>query len=268
MTSSTTPISSMPTSPSGPWPPSGPAPTNDARAMGVGRPSKRAGGVAALTAAATFIFGIGLFATSLQDYTTGDPTPQESVAFLVGHQGTLFLWYLVILLVFGAALVPLVLSLHRNLRPRTPRLADAGAVFGAMWAALMFATGMIANVGITAVADLAGNDLDRAATVWATIDVVTDGLGGGNELVGGAWVLLVSLAALRNRALPRALNVLGLLCAGCGLLTVVPGLSDLGMGFGLGLIVWFIGVGVALLRSDGIDRQAANALGSRTGSGC
>ncbi|MEZ5265706.1 MAG: hypothetical protein R2755_28860 [Acidimicrobiales bacterium] len=145
-------------------------------------------------------------------------------------------------------------------------MADAGAVFGAMWAALMFATGMIANVGITAVADLAGNDLDRAATVWATIDVVTDGLGSGSELVGGTWVLLVSLAALRNRALPRALNVLGLLCAGCGLL-LVPGLSDLGMGFGLGLIVWFIGVGVACC-ARWIDRRAADALGSRTGSGC
>jgi hypothetical protein len=48
--------------------------------------SERVGGIAALIAAATFVFGFALFATVLSDYTTGDPTPAESVAFLVDNQ--------------------------------------------------------------------------------------------------------------------------------------------------------------------------------------
>ena len=61
-----------------------------------------------------------------------------------------------------------------------------------------------------------------------------DGLGGGNEIVGGLWVLLVSWAALRAGGLPRALNYLGLVIGVAGILTVVPALGELGAIFGLG----------------------------------
>lgn len=218
--------------------------------------SSRPGGVAALVAAATFVFGIALFATALSDYTSGDPTSAESVEFVVAHQTTLFLWYLVIFIVFGAALVPLVRALQRRLHAGAPALADTGAVFGYIWAGLMFATGMVSNIGIQVVADLAERDPDQAAAVWASIDAVTDGLGGGNEIVGGLWVLLVSLGALRTGALPRALNLLGVVSATAGLVTLVPGLTDVGIVFGLGLIVWFAWLGVVLVRDRGVVRSA------------
>lgn len=54
----------------------------------------RSGGVAALVAAATFVVGLVLFGTMLSDYTTGDPTPAESVEFLVDNQAVLRLWYI------------------------------------------------------------------------------------------------------------------------------------------------------------------------------
>ena len=112
----------------------------------------------------------------------------------------------------------------------------------------MFATGMISNIGIEAVADLAESDPERAATVWSTLDAVTNGLGGGNELVGGIWILLVSIAGLLTARLPRWLNVVGVVTALAGLITVVPDFEAIEMVFGLGSIVWFIGVGVTLLR--------------------
>lgn len=208
----------------------------------------RSGGIGALVAAATFVFGIALFATSLSDYATGDPTSQESVDFLVDHQTTLFVWYLVIYLVFGAAITPLVRALRERLHAREPGLADVSAVFGYVWVGLMFATGMVANIGIDVVADLAENEPDRAPSVWASLDAVTNGLGGGNELVGGLWVLLVSLAAWRHDLLPRGLAGLGIVSAAAGLVTVIPGLSDVGIVFGLGLIVWFVWVGLVLVR--------------------
>ncbi|MEZ5279158.1 MAG: DUF4386 family protein [Acidimicrobiales bacterium] len=211
---------------------------------------ERAGGVAALTAAATFLFGIVLFVTSLADYTSGDPTVAESVAFVGQHQTALFVWYLVIFLVFGVALVPLAKALHARLAQGSPLLADLGAVFAFIWAGLMFATGMISNIGIQAITDLADTDPAGAEALWSSIDAITDGLGGGNELVGGMWILLVSLAAWSTGALPRALNIVGLLSAAGGLVTLVPGLSELGMLFGLGSIVWFTWVGVVLLRAD------------------
>jgi hypothetical protein len=220
------------------------------------RTPSRAGAIGALVAAATFVFGIVLFVTTLSDYTEGDPTPGESVEFLVEHQTTLFAWYLVIFLVFGVAIIPLARAMRRRLADVSPQLADIGAVFAYIWAGRMFATGMIHNVGITAVADLEETDPAAAQALWSSIDTVTEGLGGGNELVGGLWILLVSLAAWGTGRLPTGLNVLGGISAVAALITLVPGLSDVGMIFGLGSIAWFAWTGFVLLRGPQITAPA------------
>ncbi len=215
----------------------------------------RIGGAAALVAAGTFAYGIALFATTLADYTDPDATPAESVDFLVDHQGTLLAWYIGIFIVFGAALVPFGLALRKRLVGDAPILANVGAVFAMIWAGLMFATGMISNIGIESVADLAETDPERAITVWSSIDTVTNGLGGGNELVGGIWILLVSTAGFATKRLPQWLNVVGVVTAIAGVFTVVPAFEAIEMVFGLGSIVWFIGAGVTLLR----NREPAEA---------
>jgi hypothetical protein len=217
----------------------------------------RAGAIGGLIAAATFIFGIALFITSLSDYTEGDATVAESVDFLVSHQGTLFAWYFVIFLVFGVAIIPLARSLRERLVDVSPELADIGAVFAYIWAGLMFATGMTHNIGITAVADLNETDPAAAEALWSAMSTVTDGLGGGNELVGGMWILLVSLAAWGTTRLPMGLNVLGIISAVAGLITLIPGLSDVGMIFGLGSIAWFAWTGIVLLRRPKATAPAA-----------
>ena len=213
-------------------------------------PTSPAGAIGGLIAAATFVFGIALFVTSLSDYTDPDATPAESVDFLIGHQTTLFVWYLVIFLVFGVAIIPLARALHSRLVDVSPQLADVGAVFAYIWAGLMFATGMISNIGIAAVADLDEASPAAAENLWSAIDTVTDGLGGGNELVGGMWILLVSLAAWGTGRLPTGLNILGIVSALAGLVTLIPGLSDVGMVFGLGSIAWFAWTGIVLFRTD------------------
>jgi hypothetical protein len=226
--------------------------TSHAPAM---RPSSRVGAIGGLVAAATFVFGIALFVTSLSDYTDPDATPAESVDFLIGHQTTLFVWYFVIFLVFGVAIIPLARALHSRLVDLSPQLADVGAVFAYIWAGLMFATGMISNIGIAAVADLDETSPAAAENLWSAIDTVTDGLGGGNELVGGMWILLVSLAAWGTGRLPTGLNVLGIVSALAGLVTLIPGLSDVGMVFGLGSIAWFAWTGIVLFRTDDVTNR-------------
>ena len=231
-----------------------PTPTTPTQAKGQ---SARAGAIGGLVAAAAFIFGIALFVTSLTDYTEGDFTPAESVDFLVDHQGTFYVWYLVMFLVFGVAIIPLARSLRERLVDVSPQLADIGAVFAYIWAGLMFATGMTSNIGMSAIADLNETDPAAAEALWSSWSTVTDGLGGGNELVGGMWILLVSVAAWRSRRLPKALNVLGVASGAAGLVTLIPGLSDVGMIFGLGSIAWFAWTGIVLLRPSTAPAPAA-----------
>ena len=109
---------------------------------------------------------------------------------------------------------------------------------------------MVSNIAIGTVADLHDTDPAAAEPVWSALDSVQNGLGGGNEIAGGVWVLLVSWAALTTAVLPRALNYLGLTAGAAGLITVIPALEGVGAVFGIGLIIWFAWLGVLLLKDE------------------
>lgn len=209
------------------------------------------GGLAALIEAAAFVVGFVMFATVLADLGSDDLDASQTVAFLADNQAVLQLWILVIYVVFGIFLVVLALALHDRLRARSPAMAQTATAFGLVWAGLVIASGMVFSVGMEAVVELYGEDPARAGSVWQAIAPVQDGLGGGVEVVGGLWVLLVSWAALRAGGLPRALNLLGCVIGAAGIVTVVPALGGLGAIFGLGLIVWFAWVGLVMLRGGG-----------------
>jgi hypothetical protein len=214
----------------------------------------RIGGVAALFEAAAFVFGFGLAITIMSDYVQ-DPTPTEAVAFVADHQAALAAWNLVALVAFGVALVPLVLVLHDHVKERAPEIARVAAVFGFIWSAVVIASGMIATLGVGVIADL--RPRADATAVWSSLDAVQNGLGGGNEIVGGLWVLLVSAAAWRSATLPRGVCVLGAVAGSAGVLTTVPAWEDVGAVFGIGLIGWFVWVGVVLIQC-GARAQRAN----------
>lgn len=129
-------------------------------------------------------------------------------------------------------------------------LARTPTVFGLIWSGPIIATSMIVNIGFGTVVDLNESDPEMAATVWPAVDSVANGLGGGNELVGGLWVLLFSVAALRTGWLPRGLNWFGAAIGVAGMVTVIPQLEMVRAIFGRGLIVWFVWTGIAMLRRE------------------
>jgi hypothetical protein len=121
-------------------------------------------------------------------------------------------------------------------------------------------SGMIQNVGMQNVVDLYGKDLVQAGTVWLTIDSVLGGLAGSNEAIGGIWILLLSLAALRTGELSKVLNYLGVVVGVAGIISIVPALADIFIYiFALGQIVWFIWLGIVMLRSNP-GKKATNEL--------
>lgn len=209
---------------------------------------RKIGGVAALTAAATFVIGLVMFATMLTGYTLAEQ-PSDAIEFLVDNQIALYVWNIVITIVFGVALVPLVLAIRDRTSDGVSPLPRIAAVFGLIWSGAIIATGMIANISYGVVADLHGSEPETARSVWIALEAVQNGLGGGNEILGGLWVLVVSVSALRAGVFSRWVNYLGVVMGVAGLLTVIPPLEDVGAVFGLGLVVWFTAVGVFLLRT-------------------
>jgi drug/metabolite transporter superfamily protein YnfA len=87
---------------------------------------------------------------------------------------------------------------------------------------------------------------------------VPEALVGRVEVVGGIWILLVTWAALLAGRHPRRLNYLGVVVGVAGVLTVVPALEVLGIGFRLGEIVWIVWLGIVWFR--GSESAAARKL--------
>jgi hypothetical protein len=209
---------------------------------------QKVGGLAALYLAAAYVVAMPYFLVFVKYQGVADPI--EKVGLLVGNHNSLQAMHLITYVILGIVLAVLALALYPRLRDKSPILAQAATAVGLIWAFVLVASGMIFNAGMAAVVGLHGTSPAQAVAAWQAIEPVTEGLGGsGGELLGGLWVLLVSVAALRTGGLPKLLNLLGVAIGTAGVLSVVPVLKDLGYAFGLLQIVWFVWLGIVMLRT-------------------
>ncbi len=212
----------------------------------------RVGGLAALTCAATYLFGFALLLTLLapMGYGTSEIDTAAVVAFIHVRPGVLILWNSTIYIVNALALAVLVVALSAKLRPFSVAWASVAHAIGLIWATLVLGAGMIANVAVEQAGSMYPENPDAAASLWSVLHGVELGLGGGNEIAGAIWVLCASVAGMKHRALPASVSLVGLSTGVGGLATLVPAIGDLaGAVFGLGAILWFVLIGGHLVRS-------------------
>ncbi|MFM8427261.1 MAG: DUF4386 family protein [Chloroflexota bacterium] len=207
------------------------------------------GGYAAFYLAAAYITGITIFMVVL-DYLNITNIDQK-LSLLVEKQAMFYSTNLLMYVFFGIFLVVLTLALYERLNSTAPALSKVATTIGLIWAGSLIASGMISNAGIAPITALHATDPEQAALTLITIETIaTNGIGNGNgEILGGVWTLLISLAGLRTNKLPKALNYLGMFIGIVGIVSVFPGLSDLAGLFGITQIIWFIGLGITLLRT-------------------
>jgi hypothetical protein len=206
------------------------------------------GGIAALYLAVAYLIGIVLFLVVLDYPSLTDPV--QKVALLFEKQWVIFSTNLLMYVFFGVFLIALALALYDRLKSGAPALMQVATVLGMIWAGSLIASGNVSNAGIAPTLALFAKDPAQAALTWQVIESVASGLSNGNgEILGGLWTLLVSLAALRSGGLPKGLNILGLLVGALGVISILPGLTDLTGVFGLSQMIWFAWLGLVLLRS-------------------
>lgn len=207
------------------------------------------GGFAALYLAAAYLSGMVLFLVVLDYPSVTDPA--QKVALIVEKQTVIFSTNLLMYVFFGLFLIVLSLALYDRLKSYSPAIMQVATIIGIIWAGSLIASGMVSNAGIAPVVALYAKEPAQAVLTWQAIEAVANGLGNANgEILGGFLTLLVSLAALRANGLPKGLNILGLLVGTAGILSIIPGLTDSLIGvFGLSQIIWFVWLGVVLLRS-------------------
>jgi len=209
----------------------------------------RRGGASALFIAASYVFGFALFAGVID--RTGYDGPGGDIAFVSDHFGLLSAAIICLYPLAACALCVLTIALRERLGALSGKggWSDVAALFGAFWAALLFASGFVGLVGMEAVVGLAASAPATARSAWTALPITQDALGGGIELVGGVWMALISALSLRAGLTGKALGVLGIAIGAVGMATVVPAMTGWVDVFGLGQIVWFALLGTTLIRN-------------------
>ena len=208
---------------------------------------QRMGGAAALYLAASYVVGLVLFIAVLDYPNIVDPV--QKVGVVVQKQAVIYALYLITYVIFGCFLIVLALALYDRLKSGAPATMQVATAIGIIWAGSLIGSGMISNAGIAPVAALYAKDPAQAAVTWQAFETVASGLGNGNgEILGGLMTLLVSWAALRAGGLPKILNYLGVVVGLVGVVSTLPPLNALVGIFGMSQIIWFVWLGIVLLR--------------------
>jgi hypothetical protein len=207
------------------------------------------GGIAALYMAISHLVGIIIFLVVLDYLNITDPA--QKVALNIEKQMAIFSTNLLMYVFFGFALIVLSLALYERMKSGAPVLMQVAVAIGIIWAGSLIASGMVANAGLATIVTLYAKDPTQAVLVFQGVEAVANGLGNANgEILGGLLTLLVSLAAFRAGGLPKGLGILGVVVGAIGIITIIPALNALTGLFGLGQIIWFIWLGIVLLRSN------------------
>lgn len=210
---------------------------------------QKLGGLSSFYLAFAYMVGILIFLVVL-DYVNIEE-PAEKVNLLITHTCTIYASNLLMYVLFGFVLLVFVKALYDRLCKGSPQLAFFASTVGIIWAGLLIASGMVSNAGIEPTVQLYAKDPLQAAQFWLSIETVANGLGGANgEILGGLMTLLFSFAAIRAGSFSRGLHYLGIVVGAIGIISTVPGMHDMAGLFALSQIVWFIWIGVALLKED------------------
>jgi hypothetical protein len=222
---------------------------------------QKVGGIAALMCAGTFILAIGLVATLLTPMLDSALTYEQFIAFYLPNQSLVFVWHFCMYLVNGTFLAILVVALYQQLKAGAPALSRVAACFGLFWTGMVFASGFITLYGWDVIGKLASTDPSQAETLRLVVYTISTGIDTSDRFLGCLWVLLTSWAALRTRQLARPLNYFGIVIGIAGIVSsIAPALNALGLAFGVEIIVWWVWLGLVLLRGR-VNEAADNRFG-------
>ena len=180
--------------------------------------------------------------------TTPSGDISEKVAYLLANRILVEVSYIIGYLVFAICLIVTSVALYLVEGVHSQLLKSVTLVFGVIWAAVLFIAGMISLTSMSLMSSMDPENLSAITSIYRSMLLLENSLGGGIELIGGVWVLLLGWLSLKHGAFSRAWAVFSLCKGAIGVATVFssePILRDL---FGLTGIVWFIWLAVEVTK--------------------
>ncbi len=205
-----------------------------------------AGATSALLMAFIYLLGFAIFFSALDPGRT--LTRDESVQFLNENRLIVLPTMFVLYVLAGLNLLILVQSLAGEVKDRVPWQSQTALIIGSIWCVMVIVAGFVYLTGMQAVFSLYPENAEQASALALMVNTVFESLGGGNELIGGVWTVLISCLLLNVTPDYKILHFFGIVVGIAGVVSIVPILAEAVTLFGLGQIFWFIGLGVRFLK--------------------
>lgn len=207
---------------------------------------RMAGATSALLMAFIYLLGFTIFFLALDPGR--DLTRDESIQFLNENRLIVLPTMFVLYVLAGFILLILVQSLAGEVKDRVPWQSQTALIIGSIWCVMVIVAGFVYLTGMQAVFSLYPENAEQASALALMVNTVFESLGGGNELIGGVWTVLISCLLLNVTPDYKILHFFGIVVGIAGVVSIVPILAEAATLFGLGQIFWFIGLGVRFLK--------------------
>jgi len=156
---------------------------------------RKAGAISALLMAFIYLLGFAMYMSVLDPGRT--LTPDESIKFLNENRLIVMPTMFVLYVLAGINLIILVQSLAAEVKKRAPWQSQTALIIGSIWCAMLIVAGFVYLTGMQAVFSHNTENAEQASTLWLMVKTVFESLGGGNELIGGVWTVLISCLLLK-----------------------------------------------------------------------
>ena len=203
----------------------------------------------AFTGAFLYIIGIVYFVFILK-YSDA-LVYSEKLILILENIVSVSIIYFLIYTFFGIVLITFSLKIYTSLRCENDFTAKFILSLGLIWSGLLIASGMIFNFGVYSISEIYPHNPNQAVIIFSTISIISEGIGGGNEIVGVLFRLLISLVIYKYNVFTKSIANIGLIAAFAGIASSIQVFSEITNGiFGFSQIIWFLMFGIHFLKES------------------
>lgn len=180
--------------------------------------------------------------------TPAEANTAEKIAYLIENKALYNFTYVLGYVFFSCLLCFCVYVVGQLTATASKTTTAMMNLFGYFWVVVLLSTGMIGVSANELLAVLNTSNPGAAEVVYYARMLMTESLGGGIEFIGGVWFVLLGVIGWRHGFLSKPLVVFTVIKGAIGVATLFSAESILRELFGVTGIIWFVWMGVVLLK--------------------
>jgi hypothetical protein len=211
------------------------------------RPLKPLAGAAFIGMALCYITLFVIYGAVLSIPT--DVSTADKIAYLVENKNLFNFTFVLGYVLFSCLLcfcVYVISGLYQQVSQ--PAMAMA-TLFGYFWVVVLLCTGMIGITANELLASFSFANPAAAEAIYYSRTLLIESLGGGIEFIGGVLLLILGVVSWRHGVLSKSLSVFTLIKGVIGIVTLICPDAVLRDLFGITGIVWFIWMGIVMIKT-------------------